>query len=98
MSSQAHGAKVAEVLRSGLPPKVTLLDACAVDSMTATVCETARSIAVPLGRAGEPPASSPPTVTAPVLLVRYKLDFQGDDPGRVVPRLNEAVFSSGDPN
>jgi WD40 repeat protein len=92
---ESHTEKVAEVLRSGLPPKVTLLDACAVDSMTATACEAARSIAVPLSRAGEPPASSPPTVTAPVLLVRYKVDFQGDDPGRVVPRLNEAVFSTG---
>src|SRR5262249_12570099 len=33
-------------------------------------------------------------VTSPVLLVRYKVEDQGNDPGRVVPRLNDAVFSS----
>ncbi len=37
----------------------------------------------------------PPAVSAPVLLVRYKVDYQGNDPGRVVPRLNDAVFNSG---
>jgi hypothetical protein len=87
---EAHTEKVADVLRGGLPPKVTLLDACAVESTTATGCDGSRAIAVPLGRAGDPPA-----VTAPILLVRYKVDYQGNDPGRVVPRLNEAVFNSG---
>ena len=87
---ESHTEKVADVLRSGLPPKVTLLDACAVESMRATGCDSSRAIAVPLGRAGDPPA-----VTAPILLVRYKVDYQGNDPGRVVPRLNDAVFNSG---
>ncbi|HEX3996161.1 MAG TPA: caspase family protein, partial [Acetobacteraceae bacterium] len=87
---QAHVAKVGDVLRDGLPPKVTLLDACAVDSMTATGCNGARSVDLPLGRGANPAA-----VNAPVLLVRYKIDYQGNDPGRVVPRLNEAVFNSG---
>jgi WD40 repeat protein len=87
---EAHAAKVGDVLRDGLPPKVTLLDACAVDSMTATGCTGARAIDLPHGRATDPPA-----VTAPVLLVRYKVDYQGTDPGRVVPRLNDAVFNSG---
>jgi WD40 repeat protein len=87
---ESHTEKVADVLRSGLPPKVTLLDACSVDSMTATGCDSTRAIGVPVGRTGDPPA-----VTAPILLVRYKVDFQGDDPGRVVPRLNEAVFNTG---
>ena len=87
---EAHTEKVADVLRGGLPPKVTLLDACAVESTTATGCDGSRAIAVPLGRAGDPPA-----VTAPILLVRYKVDYQGNDPGRVVPRLNDAVFNSG---
>ena len=87
---EAHAAKVGDVLRDGLPPKVTLLDACAVDSMTATGCTGARSVALPLGRSGDPPA-----VNASVLLVRYKVDYHGNDPGRVVPRLNDAVFNSG---
>jgi hypothetical protein len=87
---EAHAEKVGDVLRDGLPPKVTLLDACAVDSMTATGCAGARAVDLPLGRATDPPA-----VNAPVLLVRYKVDYQGNDPGRVVPRLNDAVFNSG---
>jgi WD40 repeat protein/uncharacterized caspase-like protein len=87
---QAHAGKVGDVLRDGLPPKVTLLAACAVDSMTATACDSARSVALPLGRTTEPPA-----VTASVLLVRYKVEDQGTEPGRVVPRLNDAVFNSG---
>ncbi len=87
---EALAAKVGDVLRDGLPPKVTLLDACAVDSMTATGCAGARAVDLPLGRGADPPA-----VNAPVLLVRYKVDYQGSDPGRVVPRLNDAVFNSG---
>jgi WD40 repeat protein len=87
---EEHAAKVGDVLRDGLPPKVTLLDACAVDSMTATGCTGARAIDLPRARAADPPA-----VTAPVLLVRYKVDYQGNDPGRVVPRLNDAVFNAG---
>ncbi len=39
---EAHAGKVGDVLRDGLPPKVTLLDACAVDSMTATGCAPVR--------------------------------------------------------
>ena len=87
---EAHAEKVGDVLRDGLPPKVTLLDACAVDSMTATGCAGARAVDLPLGRGTEPPS-----VNAPVLLVRYKVDYRGSDPGRVVPRLNDAVFNSG---
>jgi WD40 repeat protein len=87
---EAHAEKVGDVLRSGLPPRVTLLDACAVDSMNAAGCDGARSIELSRGRTSDPPA-----VTAPVLLVRYKVEEQGNDPGRVVPRLNEAVFNNG---
>jgi len=89
-AQEARAGKVGDVLRGGLPPKVTLLDACAVDSMTATACDSTRSIDLARSRTADPPA-----ITAPVLLVRYKVEDQGDDPGRVVPRLNEAVFSSG---
>jgi WD40 repeat protein len=87
---EAQAGKVADALRDGLPPKVTLLDACAVDSTKATACNGARSIDLPLGRAGDPPS-----VTAPALLVRYKVEDLGSQPGRVVPRLNDAVFNSG---
>ncbi len=87
---QAQSGKVSDVLRGGLPPKVTLIDACAVASMTAANCNGARSIDLPRGRAGDPPA-----VTSPALLVRYKVDDLGGDSGRVVPRLNDAVFNTG---
>ncbi len=83
-------AKVGDVLRSGLPPKITLLDACAVDAMTATGCNGARAIELPKGR-----GNNPPSVTAPVLLVRYKVEDQGNEPGRVIPRLNDAVYNAG---
>ncbi len=81
--------KVSEVLRGGLPPKVTLLDACAVESASAASCNGARSIDLPRGRAGDPPA-----VSAPMLLVRFKVEDLGSTQGKVVPHLNDAVFSS----
>jgi uncharacterized caspase-like protein len=87
---EARAGKIGDALLGGLPPKVTLLDACAVDSMTATGCNGSRSIELPRGRTADPPA-----VTAPVLLVRYKVEDQGGEPGRIVPRLNDAVFNSG---
>ncbi len=87
---QAQAGKVGDVLRGGLPPKVTLLDACAVESTAATACDGARSIQLSAGRGGDLPA-----VVAPVLLVRYKVDDLSNEPGRVVPRLNDAVFNTG---
>jgi uncharacterized caspase-like protein len=87
---EARAGKVGDVLRGGLPPKVTLLDACAVESMTATGCNGSRSIELPRGRASDPPA-----VTSPALLVRYKVDDQGGQPGWIVPRLNDAVYING---
>jgi uncharacterized caspase-like protein len=88
---QAQSGKIADTLRGGLPPKVTLLDACAVDSADATACNGARGIDLPHGRS----TGDPPAVTAPDLLVRYKVEDQGGESGRVVPRLNDAVFNSG---
>jgi WD40 repeat protein len=82
--------KVVDVLQGGLPPKVTVLDACAVDSAAVTACNGARSIGLANGR-----ASNPPEVTAPVLLVRYKVDDRGGETGSVVPHLNDAVFNCG---
>jgi uncharacterized caspase-like protein len=90
VEQQTQAGKIVDTLRGGLPPKVTLLDACAVDSMTATACNGARSIDLPHARAGDPPE-----VTAPVLLVRYRIEDLGGGSGRVVPHLNNAVFSSG---
>jgi WD40 repeat protein len=87
---EAQTGKIGDVLRQGLPPKVTLLDACAVESMTAPSCNGARSIELPRGRASDPPA-----VTAPVLLVRYRIENAGSETGHVVPRLNDAVFNGG---
>jgi hypothetical protein len=85
----AQAGNVSEALRSGLPPKVTLLDACAVDTITASACNAERSIALPLSRGGDPA-----TVTAPALLLRYRVEDQGGGAGRVVPRVNNAVFNS----
>jgi len=76
----------AETLRGGLPPKVTLLDACGVESLTASSCNGARSINLTRG--------DPPSISAPALLVRFKVEDTGPSPGRVVPRLNDAVFNS----
>ncbi|MSP00497.1 MAG: hypothetical protein EXR07_05520 [Acetobacteraceae bacterium] len=86
---EARSGNIGDTIRQGLPPKVTLLDACGVESMTVTACNGMRSIELPRGRAGDPPA-----VTAPMLLVRYKVEDQGSESGRVVPRLNDAVFGS----
>ena len=88
---EARSGKIADTLHGGLPPKVTLLDACAVDSADATACNGARGIDLPHGRS----TGDPPAVSAPDLLVRYKVEDQGGEAGRVVPRLNDAVFNSG---
>jgi WD40 repeat protein/uncharacterized caspase-like protein len=88
---QSQAGQVADTLRGGLPPKVTLLDACAVESASAAACNGARAIELPRGRT----TGDPPSVTAPDLLVRYKVENAGNDTGRVVPRLNDAVFNSG---
>ena len=89
VEQETQAGKVGDVLRGGLPPKVTLIGACAVDAITATDCGGSRSIDLPLERSGDPPS-----VTAPVLLVRYKVEDQGGEPGRIVPRLNDAVFNN----
>ena len=86
---EAKVGTVGETIVKGLPPKVTLLDACGVESVAAQGCNGARAVEIVKGRAGEPPA-----VTAPVLLVRYKVENLGSESGRVVPRLNDAVFAS----
>ncbi len=81
---------VGDAIKRGLPPKVTLIDACGVESASAQGCNGARAVDIaPKGRAGDPPA-----VSAPVLLVRYKVETLGGEAGRVVPRLNDAVFGS----
>ena len=85
----SQAGKVGDILRGALPPRVTLLDACPVESTNAASCNGARSIEFPRGRAGDPPS-----VSSPALLLRFKVEDFGPEPGRVVPRLNDAVFKS----
>ena len=84
---ETHSGPVGEVLKQGLPPKVTLLETCGVDAPDAAGCDPARAITPPRGA-----SKDAPTVTAPMLLVRYKVEDQGDT-GHVVTHLNNAVLN-----
>ena len=85
---EAHAGHVGDVLKKGLPPKVTLLESCAVESAAASTCEASRSVVLPRDI-----SAAPPKVSAPMLLVRYKVEDQGGEPGKVVPHLNDAVMA-----
>ncbi len=89
-NQEVQAGTVGEVFRRGLPPKVTLLEACVVDSMTVSVCNATRSIDIRTRGIGA--ATAAPVFTAPVLLARYTVEEQGADPGQVLLRLNEAVL------
>jgi WD40 repeat protein len=84
---ESHAGPVGEVLKQGLPPKVTLLETCGVESAEAVSCDPARAINAPRDKAKEPAS-----VSTPMVMVRYKVEDQGDT-GQVVTHLNDAVLN-----